>query len=81
MRQTAIKTATTTCLSFLALAGPQAQHGGAPPVSWAAREAVWVLAWTSSCPNSATGEELVVAVVIMRFCGFGGGGTVSCSGG
>ena len=51
------KTTTTACLSFLALAGPQAQHGEAPPVSWEAREAVRVLAWTTSCPDSATGRN------------------------
>ena len=32
-------------------------------------------------PGLGHGEELVVAVVVMRFCGFGGGGVVSCSGG
>ena len=62
-----------TRLSCLAL--------GRLPVSLEARKAVWVLARTMSCLDSAAGQEVVVAVVEIRFPGFGAGGVVSGSGG
>ena len=42
---------------------------------------VWVPARTMSCLDSAEGQEALVAVVEMRFPGFGVGGVVPDSGG